>query len=100
MYIASLTGAEIASRLPVISAEAIAPRSPGSDRADARVDRVAHAVDRRRRSAATARRRRRLGDLDRAEHEAGRADALEIKVAREIVAAGPQRRERRLTAAP
>ena len=30
MYIASFTGAEIASRLPVISAEAIAPASPGS----------------------------------------------------------------------
>ena len=30
MYIASLTGAEIASRLPVISAEAIDPASPGT----------------------------------------------------------------------
>ena len=30
MYMASLTGAEMASRLPVISAEAIEPRSPGS----------------------------------------------------------------------
>ena len=30
MYIASLTGAEIASRLPVISAEAIEPASPGT----------------------------------------------------------------------
>src|SRR5664280_2414647 len=29
MYIASLTGVEIASRLPVISAEAIEPSSPG-----------------------------------------------------------------------
>ena len=28
MYIASLTGAEIASRLPVISADAIEPRRP------------------------------------------------------------------------
>jgi hypothetical protein len=28
MYMASLTGAEIASRLPVISAEAMAPASP------------------------------------------------------------------------
>ena len=30
MYIASFTGAEIASRLPVISADAIAPASPGT----------------------------------------------------------------------
>ena len=52
MYMASLTGVEIASRLPVISADAIAPLSPGNDRADARVDRVAHAVDAPRRSAA------------------------------------------------
>ena len=29
-YIASFTGAEMASRLPVISADAMAPRSPGS----------------------------------------------------------------------
>ena len=29
MYIASFTGVEIASRLPVISADAIAPLSPG-----------------------------------------------------------------------
>ena len=58
MYIASLTGVEIASRLPVISAEAIAPLSPGSDGADARsiasrmpsiVGRVAQPQRRRRR---------------------------------------------------
>ena len=30
MYMASLTGAVMASRLPVISAEAMAPLSPGS----------------------------------------------------------------------
>ena len=55
MYMASLTGVEIASRLPVISAEAIEPWSPGTHGADALVDRLAHAVDERRRSAATGR---------------------------------------------
>ena len=39
---------------------------------------------------------RRLHGLDRAGDKAGSADALEIHVAAEIVAAGPQRRERRL----
>ena len=47
MYIASLTGVEMASRLPVISAEAMAPVSPDSVGADARVDGVAHALQRR-----------------------------------------------------
>ena len=55
MYMASLTGAEMASRLPVISAEAIAPLVARQHRADARVDAVAEALDRRRRSAATGR---------------------------------------------
>ena len=95
MYMASLTGAEMASRLPVISAEAMAPLSPGSTRADARVDAVAQALDRGGVSQPQPGRRRRLGRLDRAEHEAGRADALEIKIAGEVVAAGPQRLERR-----
>ena len=53
MYMASLTGAEIASRLPVISAEAMAPLSPGTTARMRASMRVAHALDRRRRSAAT-----------------------------------------------
>ena len=38
MYMASLTGVEMASRLPVISADAIEPAVAGHDRADALVD--------------------------------------------------------------
>ena len=64
MYIASFTGAEIASRLPVISADAIAPFVSRQRRADARVDDVAHAWRSSSRSAASGRRHRRLGDLD------------------------------------
>ena len=100
MYMASLTGAEIASRLPVISAEAIEPWSPGSTarmRASmlSRMPWIDGGV-----AQPQAGRRRRLGGLDRAQHEAGRADALEIEIAGEVVAAGPQRLERRATAAP
>ena len=90
MYIASLTGAEIASRLPVISADAIDAGIARDRGADAAVDRVANTFDEGRVAQPRARRHRRLGDLDRADHEAGRADALEIEIAREIVAARPQ----------
>ena len=38
---------------------------------------------------------RHLGVADTAEHEAGRADTIEVHVAREVVAAGAQRFERR-----
>ena len=63
--------------------------------ADARVDRVAQALhDGGIAQPQTAGIRRHRG-RDRAHHEAGRADALEEHVAGEIIAAGPQRRERR-----
>ena len=66
--------------------------------ANPRVDRVAQVLHdggiTEQKSAA----RRRLLCLDRAHHEAGGADALKIQVATEIVATGPQRRERRLQA--
>ena len=100
MYIASLTGAVMASRLPVISADAIEPRSPGRS---ARMR--ASMLSRRPWTAAAylqpqagSGRRRRCRRLDRAQHEAGRADALEIKIAGEVVAAGAQRFERRAEA--
>ena len=56
MYMASLTGVEIASRLPVISADAIAPLSPGNHGADALIDGFAEIIDERRHSAARSRR--------------------------------------------
>ena len=96
MNIASLTGVVIASRRPV--------RQRGRDRAlvavergaDPRIDRIAQALHEggvaQRQAAAV----RRLHGLDRAHDKAGGADALEIHVAAEIVAARPQRRERRL----
>ena len=56
MYIASLTGVEIASRLPVISAEAMDALVAGQRRADAVVD--AFAQFRRRWSRSAARTRR------------------------------------------
>ena len=96
MNSASLTGAEIASRVPVSSADAIAASIARQCRADARVDDGAHLGDHRRVAHPRGRRHRRLGDPDRAGDEAGRADALEIKVAREIVAAGPQGAQRRI----
>ena len=46
MYMASLTGAEIASRLPVISADAMAPLSPGSTARMRASMAVAQALDR------------------------------------------------------
>ena len=75
--------------------------SPGSDRADALVDRLAHAVDDGGVAQPEACGATGGGcGLDRAEHEAGGADALEIHVAREVVAAGPQRLRAAATAAP
>jgi hypothetical protein len=64
--------------------------------ADAAVYSVTDAFDESRVAQPQAGRRRRIDDLDRALHEAGRADALEVEVAREIVAAGPQRAQRRI----
>jgi hypothetical protein len=63
-------------------------------RANAPIDAVAHAFDERRvdePQAGTARRRR---DLDLPHRKAGGADALEIKIAREVVSARTQWRER------
>ncbi len=91
MYIASLTGDEIASRFPVSSAEAMARASPDSvwrmrasiaSRMPLTVDGVAKPP-----AAAFGRSKR----LDRAQHEARGADALEVDVAGEIVAAGVER---------
>ncbi len=62
---------------------------------DALVDRLADAVERRRVAQPQPAGVRRRHGLDRAQHIAGGADALEIKVAREVVAARPQRGERR-----
>jgi hypothetical protein len=64
-------------------------------RADAQIDGVAQPLNVGADSEPRARRRGRGHDLDRAAREAGGADALEIKVAGEIVAAGTQRRQRR-----
>ena len=58
--------------------------------------RVADALHRGGIAQPQARLHRRLGDADRAEHKAGRADALEIEIAGEVVAAGTQRLERRI----
>ena len=63
----------------------------GQRLADARVDRIAHAADGDRIAQPPAAAVGCGKRLDRAEHEARRADALEIDVAREIVAAGTQR---------
>ena len=65
-------------------------------RTDARIDRVTHALDECRRTQPQARLCRRRHDLDGAMHEARRADALEIKIAREIIASRPQRLQRRI----
>jgi hypothetical protein len=64
--------------------------------ANARIDRVAQSLDEGIDAHAHACRRRRRDDLDGAVHEAGRADALKIKVAGKVIAAGPQRLQRRV----
>ena len=88
MNIASLTGAEIASRRPVSSAVAIARWSPSSAVRIARIDRIAQALHEGGDSAATGRRRRAApAVLIAPMHKAGGADAGEIHVAAEIVAA-------------
>ncbi len=95
---ASLAPDEIASRFPVISADAIAPLSPGSA---ARMR--ASIASRSDPTAALARSHRSAGSgganlLDGAEGETGSAEPLEIIVAREVVTAGPERRKRRIEA--
>ncbi len=92
---ASFTWLEIASRLPVISADAIDPLSPGTTARMRLSIAFAHAVDRHGVAQPQRGRVRRVGGADMAEHEARGADALEIQIAREVVAAGPQRLERR-----
>ena len=61
-----------------------------------RIDRVAQALHEGRIAQGEAAAHRRLNGFDCAHGETGRPDALKIDVAREIVAAGPQWRERRL----
>ena len=96
MNIASFTGVR----------DRVAPpgQQRGGDRAlvalqrgpDPRIDRIAQALHERPNSAARSPPPcRRLRGLDRAHHKAGGADAGEKHVAAEIVAARPQRRERR-----
>ncbi len=72
----------------------------GHDRADALVDRLAHAVDGGGVAQPKAAVGRGYGRVNAAKREAGGADALEVEVTREVVAAGPQwlewRREARL----
>ncbi len=86
---ALLMAAEIASRLPVISADAMAPSSPGSTL------RMRWSIVLRMPSIVAAARSRspwcgrRFSGPDTAEHKTRGADALEIKVAREVVAARP-----------
>src|SRR5829696_2594910 len=76
-------------RWPVTSAAATAPAWPPIT--SAARERVAGAVDRRVQHDCERRRRRRRSDLDLAGERADRADAVEIGVAREIVAARPGR---------
>jgi len=85
----------MASRLPDQG------RGDGADvareqRANARVDGVAQSLDECIGAHARAWRHRRVDDLDGAVHEAGGADALEIKVARKVIAARPKRLQRRI----
>jgi hypothetical protein len=68
----------------------------GDEGADAGIDAVADRFDRGGEPQPPARRRRRGHRRDRAQHQAGGADALEIEVAGEVVAAGMQRRGRRI----
>ena len=68
----------------------------GEHRADAAVDRIAHAFDEGRGAQPPAGLGGRRDDPHRAVDEPGGADALEIKVASEIVASRPQRRQRRI----
>src|SRR5262249_27063575 len=60
------------------------------------VDCITHAFDKGNGAEPPARLRRRRDDLHRSVHEPRCADALEIKVAREIVAAWPQRLQWRI----
>src|SRR2546427_2136259 len=95
MYIASLTGAEIASRLPVIRADAIAPASP------LRLARMRPSMPLRMPSMKVAYLSQAPGGLGGsalriAPRKAGGTDPLEVQVAGEVVAAGAQRRERRI----
>ena len=101
MYMASLTGVEIASRLPVISADAIAPLSPGTT-ARMRLS-IASRMPSMNGGIAQPERRARAGGATVLIAPSTKPDApmpLEIHVAREVVAARPQRRERRRSAAP
>ena len=87
---------EITSRRPLSSIAAIAPLSPGS------TARTRASIASRSRWIGGVRPlqqrvgRRRRDDLDGAAHEAGRADALEVHVARKIVAVGRKRLQRRI----
>jgi hypothetical protein len=68
----------------------------GQHRADARIDRIAHAFDECRGTQPPAGLGRRRNDFHRPVHEARGADALEIEIAGEIVTSGPQRLQRRI----
>jgi hypothetical protein len=67
----------------------------GQDGAHACVDRFAHPIDGRGVAQRKRRRARRRLRADASKHEAGGADALEVHVARVVIAAGAQRLERR-----
>src|SRR5581483_11815567 len=69
-----------------------------NDSANATVDGVTKSLDRSGRAQAPVPLNWRLDGLDGTEHEAGRADTLEVEITGEIVAAGAQRRERRAQA--
>ena len=79
-----------------MSAEAIDPTSPGKTDADAQIDGIAEPLDEGVRAHSHARRGGRRDDLDGAMHKTRCADALEVKIAGEVIAAGPQRRQRRI----
>jgi hypothetical protein len=85
----------MASRLPVISIDAMAGIAR-HDGADARVDAVAQPLHESGCPVERTGLGRRRDHLDGAAHEAGRADALEIKVAGENVTAGLERLQRRI----
>src|SRR5262249_1633266 len=67
----------------------------GQDHADSLVDRLPHAFDEGRVAQAQPRSVRRLNRANRAKYEARGSEALKIHVAREVIAAGAQRFERR-----
>jgi hypothetical protein len=93
---ASNTAPVSASRLPVMSADAIAPVSPFKVARMRAVDGVAKSLDGCCEREPQPRRRRRRTHRDPARCQPGRADSLKVEFAGEIVSAGPKRGRRRV----